>query len=169
MSPIRIIAGKPGAGKHEVIGREICDVIRDPNNIVYLCGNQKMYEILGNIQEYNNVFTFRNENLGSAIGKTIDMAARLSSTQHSMAKCESNKYKVYLYISHCYSGVTRGYRDMLAAASKAGAEVCIIAQRFSQVCENDAQWLREHGDCYVVSKHRPPRLATLDERKNIYW
>ena len=70
---------------------------------------------------------------------------------------------VFLFSDPCRHDISRGRRELLEAAAKAGVHVYVLCQKFSQVDRNDINWLNEQCSVYIISKHREPRPATDEE------
>lgn len=156
---INIIAGRPGAGKTMFVRDEIKSLLKDPNNLVVYIGHQKGFEPLFEAaQEYPGTFKRGTEDeFGQLIGLAIDTANNADDNQ-----------RIFVFHDQCRFEMMPGRRDMLVAAAKAGVIVSVLCQKFCQVSRNDDKWLRDNCNCEIISKRRPPRLATEEEMFDLY-
>lgn len=152
---INIIAGRPGAGKTVFVKNEIEGLTKESNNLVVYIGHQKDFgEVLDHA---NNFLQGTEQEFGQLIGWAID---RVNNADENT--------RVFVFHDQCRFEMIPGRRDMLVAAAKAGVIVTVLCQRYCQVSRNDDEWLSSNCTCQIISKRRPPRLATEDEMFNLY-
>lgn len=156
---ISIIAGRPGAGKTMFMWSEIENLLKEANNMVIYIGHQKESETLLEITQGKSGTFMRGteDEFGQLIGVAID----------TVNNADDDK-RVFVFHDQCRFEMIPGRRDMLVAAVKAGVIVTVLCQRFCQVSRNDDKWLRDNCSCQIISKRRPPRLATEEEMFNLY-
>mgnify|MGYP006878141531 FL=1 len=172
---INVIAGRAGAGKTYYIEQEIGEKIKDPNKIVVLIDRQppekymRMPDVAGDVESVfgqrdimhemlpQNLIYYDYAHAAEGIGKAIDAATAMDQSIPVYLYYDQARYMMPVYI-----------RDMLVAAGRAGVEVTVVAQLFSQVDREDSNWLKTHCYADVISKHRPPRRATLEEINEVY-
>ena len=168
---INVIAGRAGSGKTYYIEQEIGEKIKDPNKVVVLIDRQppekymRMPDVSGDVESIFGKRDILHEMLpyydyshaAEGIGKAIDAATAMDQSIPVYLYYDQARYMMPVYI-----------RDMLVAAGRAGVEVTVVAQLFSQIDREDVEWLKKHCYADVISKHRPPRRASLEEIDEVY-
>lgn len=172
---ISVIAGRAGSGKTYYIEQEIGEKIKDPNKVVVLIDRQppekymRMPDVSGEVESIfgkrdvmhemlpPNLIYFDYAHAAEAIGKAIDAATAMDQSIPVYLYYDQVRYMMPVYI-----------RDMLVAAGRTGVEVTVVAQLFSQVDRGEAEWLKKHCYADVISKHRPPRRASVEEINEVY-
>ena len=152
---IKVIAGRPGAGKTIQVEKEISHLLTDPNNLVFYIGNNEPHNIPDELRDRLQYWGYAAAS--QAIGASIDCAYRAGENQ-----------RVYVYFEQCRFSMRSGRRDLLVAAAKAGVDITVVVQAFRQVDKGDTNWLIENCECMIVSKRRPPRMATTEEIYETY-
>ena len=176
---ICVIAGRPGAGKTIWATEETLSYLRDKNNIVVYIGYRTERERLVRLvnerfgdSEHGQLIHAGYDHAGQAIGQAIDIAnadAPLpEGMSHDQPEDSSSSRLVFVIYDQCRFDIFPGRRDLLEAAAKAGVRVCVLCQVFSQVDKNDIDWLTQNCTSYIISKTRPPRLATRNEIEFVY-
>ena len=172
---INVIAGRAGSGKTYYIEQEIGEKIKDSNKIVVLIDRQPpekymhMPDVSGEVESIfgqrdimhemlpQNLMYYDYSHAAEGIGKAIDAASAIDQS-----------IPVYLYYDQARYIMPVYIRDMLVAAGRAGVEVTVVAQLFSQVDREDVDWQKKHCYADVISKHRPPRRASMEEIEEVY-
>ena len=166
-----VIAGRPGAGKTSWACKEAARLAQDPNNIIFYIGHRQEFE--KNVRlagaDKCNLFFAHMTHAGELIGRAIDSAnAEIGLFSGMDLDNEPNERVVYLFYDQCRFDLFPGRRDLLDAAAKAGVIVYVLCQVYSQVSKGDEEWLTQNCNCFVISKSRPPRIATKEEISEKY-
>lgn len=170
---INLFAGRPGAGKTLWARNEIISRLRDPNSFVVYIGTPQEGEALSRKAEGlpGRLVVNTDFHAAQTIGMAIDAAnvdkARFAALEESTL-AQAEHCQVSLFFDQCRHAMFLGYRDLLAAAAKAGVSVNVLCQVFHQVDKNNLFWLANHCDCFIISKGRSPRAASKEEMEKIY-
>lgn len=175
MKTINIYAGRPGAGKTLWARQEIDHVLSDKNNVVVYIGHKPEMRHIEIIAQGKPGITYlaEEQHAAQAIGRAIDIVNNDSALLGGQKEEDNEtilmqRKQVYVFYDQCRYSMYPGRRDLLIAAAKAGVRVNILCQLYSQVDKNDTDWLAENCTCYIISKARPPRLASEEEKSRTY-
>lgn len=165
---INLIAGRPGAGKTLWACREAAHLVQDPDNVVIYIGHRDEFDRILSLTrtgEHKNLFFAHLSAAAQAIGQAIDFANAQGGMfrDMNMEIDQMHRKMVYLFYDQCRFDLFCGRRELLTVAAKAGVIVYVLCQVYAQVDKKDAVWRDTYCNCFVISKSRPPRLASPEE------